>query len=57
MQKTCSGSAGCPGRSTKSSTSGDGSRDSTSRGTDNCAPCSLAGQLLASRRPWSGLGS
>jgi hypothetical protein len=56
-QKTCSGSAGCPGRSTKSRAPGDCPRDSTSRGTDNCAPCSLAGHLLASRRPWSGLGS
>ncbi len=57
MQKTCSGSAGCPGRRAKSGTSGDCPRDRASRGADNCAPGSLAGQLPASRSPWSGLGS
>ncbi|MGO9177428.1 MAG: hypothetical protein ACLQED_15015 [Desulfobaccales bacterium] len=56
-QKTCRGSAGRPGRSTKSRTSGDCPRDSTSRCANNCAPCGLAGHLLAPRRPWSGLGS
>jgi len=57
MQKTCSGSAGGPGRRANSGTSGDYSRHRARRGANGCAPGGLAGQLSASRPPGSGLGS
>ena len=41
----------------KSGTSGDCPRNCTSRCANSCPPCGLAGDLFASRRPWSSLPS